>query len=445
MKCTVETPSVLHVVFGAALIAATTLSHGQSPELARDLGAQQYNQLAAQVARYEEAITALEGAYNETSSELQLSLAKAYVAMGNLEDASDAYKESLQALRVSFGLYSEAQFQTLAEYNNVLFELADWEQIDRNLHLANHVASHLYDKQDARYIENATQLASWKIKAFHTGLYRADSDRSITEAARIYRVLVDDLPLTDVNYSAKRADYLSAKGLAHFYSAQYVSKLPIDAFKSNAPETVSHQQCYPLVMSVDGPQPVRTACQGAQISNPEYFASQQRAKNETVRRHLSSMRESFADAIETIEQDSSATNRELALAILNLGDASFLAQDFPRAYSQYEKAWDLLSVDGESAALRAELLGRPVRVMQDVLEEIVIDDRVRSNVLSGTITFDVTERGSIENIDIQGTPKDLEVENIGAIAIRLEEATYRPRILDGKPITARISLSASEL
>lgn len=432
--------------FGALLIAYahTPATSAQARNEAAELTNDRINSLTQEITQYEDSIQALEGSFGANSSELYLSLAEAQLTLGNTREASEAYREALQSLRVSFGLYSEQQFDVIQDYNSVLFDLEDWEQIDSNLHLATHLAGQIYGSQDSRYVSAATALASWKIKAFDTGLFRANNERSVVEAARIYRVLIDGLAADDENYNAKKADYLQAEGLAHFYSAKYVADLPVDAFQANAPETVPHQQCYPLVMSIDSRQPVRTTCQGAQ-SNPEFFAAQQRAKNETVRRHLVAMRESFASAIEVIEEDASASIREIALATLNLGDASLLAQDYQRANSQYRKAWELLSRDGESATLREELLGQPVRVMQGVLQDIVIDDRIRSNVLSGSIAFDVTERGEIENIDIQGRPQDLERENVGAIAIRLDQATFRPRIHEGRPVTARIKLSASEL
>ncbi len=402
-------------------------------------------ELRSQIQSHKRSIAALDGTYGDASAELYLSLARAYRELGDYTEAAAAYKESLQALRIMLGLDSEEQLDTLAEYNAILLALEDWQQIDTNFHLANHIAAKLYDKVDSRYIQTATQLASWKIQAFESGVYRADDDRSIQEAARIYAELAAALPESSSDYHSLRADYLSAKGLAHFYSAKYVADLPLDSFNASVPGTGGQQQCYSLVMSFDGPQPARSACPDLDLSNPEMFTAQQRTKNDTVRRHLADMRGSFADAIESIENDPSASARKLALAILNLGDANLLAQDYARAKSQYARAWQLLSQDGESIGLRDQLLGQPEKVMTGVLDEVMGSAVSQESVLIGTVEFDVTENGAIENIAMQGPEATFEQDNIGAIAIKLDQTTFRPKLVDGKPVRSRISLLAAEL
>ena len=205
------------------------------------------------------------------------------------------------------------------------------------------------------------------------------------------------------------------------------------------------QQCYSLVMSVDGAQPARSVCPETDVANSDMFLAQQRTKSETVRRHLSEMRTSFSDAIESIENNPSTSVEKLALATLNLGDASLLAQDYGRANSQYANAWEILSANGESAALRNALLGQPTQVMRGVLDQTLIDQPLQENVLFGTVSFDVDRRGEIENIDIQGSDQAFDPDNIAAIAIKLDQTTFRPKIEDGNPVRSRITLRAEDL
>lgn len=317
--------------------------------------------------------------------------------------------------------------------------------MDGNLHLANYIAGKLFDPQDPRYIKSATSLASWKIKAYQTGVYRADDDRSVQEAAKIYRILSDTLPESDPNLNEKKADYLSAQGLAYYYSAQYVADLDLDEFRGLAPATGAQLQCYPLVMSADGPQPVRSACQSMDASDPEIYAAQQQAKNDTVQRHIASMRKSFAQVVEIMESELAVSPRALAEAILRLGDAGLLAQDYSRANSQYSKAWKLLSLDGESAAVREQLMGSPVRVMQGLLDNQLFDSSKLNNEIHGTISFDVTVRGEIKNIGIQGSNAELVNDNFGVIAIKLDQSTFRPKIDQGKPVLSRLVFDVAEL
>lgn len=414
-----------------------------APSVGQD--SQSLAELKAEADRYQQQIDALGGNYDNNSSEAFLSLAGIYLELGSFEDANHNFREALQALRVTQGLYSEAQLEIVKRFNETLYQQQAWEQLDSNLHLANHLAGKLFDVQDSRYIESATNLASWKIRAYQTGIFRAGDDRSVQEATKIYEGLIQALPTEDPAFDSKRANYFAAQGLAYYYSAQYVADLDLDEFKANVPATGGQLQCYPLVMSADGPQPVRSACQGADASDPEIFAAQQRAKNDTVRRHIAAMRNSFGLAVEALEAQESVSPHAMARAILRLGDAGLLAQDYVRANTQYAKAWQLLSVDGESVAIRDQLMGSPVQVMQGVLDELFLDDLAGSNGLHGTISFDVTERGEIENIGIQGSDADLVRENLGAIAIKLDQTTFRPKISEGKPVLSRLTLDVSEL
>jgi tetratricopeptide (TPR) repeat protein len=390
-------------------------------------------------------LSKLNNSYDETTSEVFLALAGIQHELGDFELANRSYLEAIQVLRVSQGLNSEAQLSVMEAFNDSLYAQQSWEQLDSNLHLANHIAGKLFDPQDPRYITSATSLASWKIKAYQTGVYRADDDRSVQEAAKIYRILIDTLPESDPNLNEKKADYLSAQGLAYYYSAQYVADLDLGEFRGLAPATGAQLQCYPLVMSADGPQPVRSACQGMDASDPEIYAAQQRAKNDTVRRHIASMRKSFAQVVEIMESELAVSPRALAEAILRLGDAGLLAQDYSRANSQYSKAWKLLSRDGELAAVREQLMGSPVRVMQGLLDNQLFDSSALNNEIHGTISFDVTVRGEIKNIGIDGSNAELVSENLGVIAIKLDQSTFRPKIDQGKPVLSRLVFDVAEL
>lgn len=427
----------LNFVSFLALCALATPSMGQE--------VQPLAKLEAEAAQYQQQIAALGGNYEDDSSEAFLSLAGIFLELGRFEDANHNYREAIQALRVTQGLYSEDQLGVIMRFNESLYQQQAWEELDSNLHLANHLASKLFDEQDSRYVESATNLASWKIRAYQTGIFRAGDDRSVQEATKIYDGLIQALPANNPEYDTKRANYFAAQGLAHYYSAQYVADLDLDEFKANVPATGGQLQCYPLVMSADGPQPVRSACQGADASDPEIFAAQQRAKNDTVRRHIAAMRNSFGQAVQALEEQENVSPHVMARAILRLGDAGLLAQDYVRANTQYAKAWELLSADGESVAIRDQLMGTAMQVMQGVLDELFLDDLAGNTGLHGTISFDVTERGEIENIGIQGSDADLVQENLGAIAIKLDQTAFRPKISDGKPVRSRLTLDVSEL
>ena len=404
-----------------------------------------YADLREQLSRYEQELEALEGSYNQSSTELYLTLGALYHELGEVDDSIAAYREALQSLRISEGLASESQLQVIGDFNGLLFEAEIWEELDMNFHLASDIALRLYGPDDPRYQRAANALASWKIRAYQTGLYRPRGNRSIQEAATIYRRLAEQLSPEEDGYNRKLAGYLSARGLAHFYSANHVAGIPVEEFRAT-PMHNSFQSCMPVVLSVDqGASPSSGACNVNPISDPEIFASQQREKNNTVRRHLGNMRQSFLEAIDAVEADPNASTRELAVAILNYADANLLAQDYSRARLQYKRAYELLSDNPDLTPLRDELMDRPSKALSGIVGELPFDSLLPVNVALGTIAFDVNEMGDIENINIEGASEALSRENMAAIAMMLQQSSYRPRIVDGRPVKSRVTLSTLEL
>ncbi len=394
---------------------------------------------------WEQAISELDGSYRPESIELYQSLARARLDSGDYAAAASAWQEALQALRVNEGLASEAQLQLLQAYNDVLFELEQWQQLDSNYHLALSIAERLYGREDARSIAAATTLASWKIRAWQAGVFRPRGDRSIQEAAEIYRRLIRDLDEQGKDNPGLRASWLSARGLAYFYSARHVANIPVNEFQRSASPNASFQQCVPIVLSVDGAQPSANACHANQSLDPEFHASQQREKNNQVRRHLGNMRQSFQLAIEAVNADPRATLEQKVQAILNLGDANLLAEDYQRARSQYALAWELLSQDPEDQALRQRLLGQAMPALKDIFDTLPFDTHLQGTAPLGTVAFDVTARGEIENINVSGSDAALSRENIGEIAIKLDQTVFRPRIADGRPVPSRLQIPARDL
>lgn len=410
-----------------------------------EAAATQVQTLRAEAVRYEQEIDRLDGSYDQSSAEVLRALAGVYWELGELDQAAQTYQEALQSLRIHEGLASEAQLEVISEANGLLFELEAWEELDTNFHLVADISRRLFGVSDARYIRAANSLAGWKVRAYQTGIYQGRGNRSIQLAADIYRSLAEQLSESEPDYARRLANYHSAQGLAHFYSARFAASLPLEEFRA-APQNSNLQSCIPVILSVDsGAQASSAACQVNQSSDAEYFAAQQREKNNLVRRNLSNMRQSFLLAIEALEQSPDATLREKAIALLNYGDANMLAEDFQRARTQYARAYEMLSQTPETIEIRAELMDKPTKALHGIIGELPFDRILRENPALGTISFDVGERGEILNINIEGAENALVQENLGAIAMMLEQSPYRPRIVDGRPVRSRISLSTAQL
>lgn len=214
---------------------------------------------------------------------------------------------------------------------------------------------------------------------------------------------------------------------------------------SAATRLASWKKCVPLVMSVDGAQPSANACLANQNLDPEYYAAQQREKNNLVRKHLDNMRESFAADIDALEQDPSASLEQRVQAVLHLGDANLLAEDYSRARRQYARAWEMLSATPDHRTLRQRLLDRPVRALQGILDDLPFSAPLTGSGLPRTLSFEISENGDIENIQINAPPAALSQGVLGDIAVKLDQSVYRPRIVGGQPVRSSVEIPVAEL
>ena len=402
-------------------------------------------ELSRTVERYRQTLADFNGVYDASTGEIFWSLANAYFELANFAAASSTYAEALLALRIRTGLYTQQQLDLLEQYTSSSTSEKNWVQVDNNLQLSTHIAGRIYDRNDNRYTATANRLASWKIRAYQDGIYRDRNDNSLQEAIRIYARLIDDLPQSDADYGSKLATYLSAKGIAHYYSALYTSTIALADFPASASETLIRQRCYQVIEIIDGQRVVTIVCEDEEIPNPQYFVSKQLEKNAVIQSQIASMRRSFRQAVEAIETKPDATVEEIAVAILNLGDMNFLAQEYDRANAQYARAYELLSADGVSAELRDKLLGEPKKVMQGILAVSPLDTAAAASIPTGIVSFDVSIRGDIRNISVSGRSVDLEDANTELVMAKLRQSTYRPKIADGLPTDSRLRISATDL
>lgn len=432
----------LCAVFLVVLCSSSPALGQTDPDLIETTGDQSKNsELLQAIENYSRDLAELNGRYDESTTEIFMSLADAYTELGNYQQASRAYAEALAVVRSTSGLYSEQQLDLIDLSIRSSSSHGDWLAIENNYILANHIASRLYGRGDPRTLLEATRYASWKIRAYQYDIYREDTDLALLEAIAIYQRLIDALSETDADYRAKLTGYLYAKGLAHYYMTLFTSTVPLDDFSSSESRTMSMENCVQVRESGSS----RTVCRQVQVSNPEYMAGKQIEKNSTMESHLAFMRQTFQQAVELTEADPDASAEELAIAVLHLGDVNFLAQDVGRSNAQYERADEILSADGVPKQLRDKLIGEPKKVLEGILVPLPIDAGQGSLPPIGTVNFTVTALGRFEELTITGSEAALTDENKDLVMDRLQQSFYRPRILDGELTDGQVSIPAAEL
>lgn len=442
---------VLVILMGAcgyvqAQDSATTsqLETNQAPQT-NEPASDRKADLRESIESYRRALNDLSGIYDQSTSELYLSLASAYSELEEFQQAGSAYNEALQSLRISDGLYSELQLRVLSQYTADATLAEDWIQVDNNLYLAHMIARQIYAKTDPRYVEQASRFASWKIRAYQYQLYERGNEESVQEAVEVYTDLIAALSPDTEDYHSTLARYSSAKGLAHYYSALYLESIDWDDFPGVGVDTINQQVCHQEVEIVNGRQVTRTVCENRRMPNPDYFESRVRARNSALTTSIASMRSGFAEAIEIIEAKPNVTVEEIAIAILNLGDINFLVQDFRRANDQYGRVEELLNTRDVPESLRLELIGRPRKIMQGILADLPIDGNLAREAATGVVSFDLSAEGGIRNVSITGSGADIEEANRAVVMKKLQRSIYRPVIAQGEAINSHVVIAASDL
>lgn len=429
----------------AGLILATLLVPSALAEDAVNaLEDPQEAQVAASIAQYQQDLIGLGGAYSRVTTELNLSLAEAYLELEDFDRAMDAYAEALQSVRISNGLYSEEQIPLLELAAAGSIKAHNWERVESNLHLAYSIVDQLYEPSDPRYTEAAIRYADWKIRAYQGDLLRPQASNPIDESIEIYDSLIVTLDPESENYDNEIIDVLSAKGLAHYYSALYVDDTELEDFSGIGNETVNQRVCTSRPRTVNGVTTYVTICTDERAPNPDYFMSRTKAKSRQLESNIKNMRESYQRIVEILRGKSEVASLEIAYAILNLGDINLLINDLEGANSEYLSAFELLQAENVSQAVRDQVFNRPRKALENVLGRFDQGD-IDGNTLSGIVTFSVSREGKIGNARISGEESDLEEPNRSLVIARIQSSFYRPAIVDGITVDSELSIPAAEL
>ena len=401
-------------------------------------------QIAANIAQYQQDLIGLGGVYSRVTTELNLSLADAYLELDDFDRALEAYGEALQSVRISNGLYSEEQLPLLELFATGSMRAQDWEKTENNLHLAYSLAKQLYEADDPRYSETASRYADWKVRAYQGSLLSPRERNPLNESIEIYDSIVASLSHDSENYHNELINILSAKGLAHYYSALYVDDAELEDFSRIGAATVNQRICRSRPRTINGVTTYVTVCNDERAPNPDYFESRNRAKSRQLESNLRYMRESYQQIVEILSEEAEITPLEIVEAMLNLGDINLLINDLERANSEYSRAFQLLESENVSQSVRNQVFNRPRKALEDVLARFN-QDEFDDIALSGVVTFSVSSEGKIANARISGEESDLADPNRSLVISKLQSSFYRPAIVDGVAVDSELSIPASEL
>ena len=381
--------------------------------------------------------------YSPQAIEHHLALGDTLQQLRRHAEAADVLDQALQLVRINSGLYAPEQIQVLERLTENAWQAQDWRAVENHLSLTMNIAENSSDISPSHYEELVRKFANWKIQVYRNDLDVTHDALSVQDGVAFYQDLLDGLSEEDPDYLAKKIQYVTELGMARYYAAMAISDLPFDEFESIGPETLPGLSCMTILEPSSG-RPVRT-CESKSMPNPGFFESRQKAKLDTLQGHISWIRRNFMDLIAELEAREDSDPVQLAQVVLSLGDMNFLLEDTLRARTQYARAFEILQSNGVDEAVQIQLMGQPQEISERMLANMGLPLIEQYEAPTGTVSFDVTEDGTIRNLGISGTGADLEEDNQQLITTILRHSVYRPKLEAGEPVEARLQVSAANL
>jgi tetratricopeptide (TPR) repeat protein len=147
----------------------------------------------------------------------------------------------------------------------------------------------------------------------------------------------------------------------------------------------------------------------------------------------------FKRAMRIAESSPDVDWRELAQAKLALADHYVYIQSMNRARGLYTEVWDSLSGDDERLAMRDEVMGRPVALVEEPIPKYAFKGGNKATsdaqLLTGTIRVDytVSSRGRVRNLRTEAIPAEF-TDMQRMVHREIRQRVFRPKISDGQAI-----------
>jgi tetratricopeptide (TPR) repeat protein len=374
--------------------SATMASDGTSP-LSRN----------SQIDSYLDAIEQAEtdnGPYTIELVDLYYGFGQALLETGDLEAALDAFQQTAMIARVNHGPNSLDQTNYLYSVAKVESLLGNLEPSVRVLEYIYQIHARAYGEYDPAMLPVLEQLSEWYTQEKPLGslpFRSTDYQNESFFAARI-------APLTAAQYglgSTEAAQAFRNQGQVHFRSIFYM-------FRSGEP-----------------PIPELVINAGAS-TNPWVV-------ERSISNHFRAGEEAYENAVQAWMYNPEATSLEVAEAIAQLGDWYLVLEQFRTAGKEYQRAFQMLSANGENLALADEYFGTPTPLRFLSTDESFVrsfDEPVASDGLEVVMT--VTRNGRLTDVEFRNVPAHESQEEIETVRRRLERTRFRPAMQMGKVI-----------
>ena len=374
-----------------------------------------------------EELTLHHGPFSEELIDPIITLAKLYIEAYELESATDQLLRAQNIAHRNEGVYTPRQFEAVTLLTQIALSKADYRAANVKQKFTFFARSHHLNPQDPEILFAYSEMANWYMFTGQTQRSRRLLEEGIDKATSLG---LDPLPLAIELSRARRLGGICC-----------VSKQLLELVESSAntdPDTLAKayleiadtyilarkevianeyflkaNEVSPLSMSA-APRPISAR---EALSNP----LSQRAKIYHIEKDMFNRRQLTLSTYEEILED------------LSIKPQWFIV-DWKEAHHGFIVP-DSNANQSQSREIQ-ELVGNPIMFSKDQLNNIIpLRLEKRMEELKIDLSFTVTSEGDLEEIEVEKSTAPAKLNRLIIEALR--KAHYRPRLVDGLPLTTK--------
>jgi tetratricopeptide (TPR) repeat protein len=359
------------------------------------------DELAETERRYRDAVEAIEaggGAYDPRLSQQLLGLGLSYQQAGRHLEAVETLSRAAHITRVNEGLFSASGIPIIEQLIESHAALGEWEEVGNRYHQMFRIHNRAFGSGDVRILPALEKLSSWHMNAYMEEL-GSDPLNHLMTARNLYDSAASIIQTSYGLADPRLANVLRRRALVDYYLAAYTP----------AAETIEF------------------GTGGGEIPGGVNYAVNS----------YTSGRQALATVVEIYQQNPDSSPIDKASALAELGDWHLLFRRRQSAMGIYREAWNLAyGNEGTEQSTSDAIFDRPraLPIVPAEFDAAAIDPTERSATGYVLISFDVTERGEADAIEIiEAEPANADAR-IKRLRKRLQDTPFRPRFENGEPV-----------
>ena len=374
-----------------------------------------YAQLRRSVRQYESQIAEMEkngGAYSDPVGEASAALGRAYMDLGEYQNALDALNRSLHIIRVNHGPDSPGQLPVLDLIIATNMALSDWKSVDENYDLLYWTGRRSFKNDNARLLNLVYRIARWHLNAY-LKKYDPVPYKHLLESEKIFHDAVDIIESRYGPEDPRLIEALNGIAISDYHISSHI-------FNANSSDEMDEIRSSSSKMSH------KHNVSSELVWYPVKYTNMERKK----------VLERIAD-IYAAHPELPVADR--AVALVNLGDWELIYGWRAHALKNYSLAYQLLSDAHTDTETIDKLFREPVRIPTMTMN---YPDNADSTDAENTgsyvrLSFEVTGLGCARRIKVvEDNNTESFIARINAKKL-IQSSMFRPRLKGGKTVTAR--------